>query len=462
MKNKFETNIEWLQFLLIPKLIKWSKEASLNDCFECSGTTSLSCIDADRYNEFYMRLKDKYGKEIVEVNHTYRQDFRNCISSLYSLLNSSFQKWPENTDPSKFVYEDIAIAAYLCLLWNEEKVTFVDLGCGNGLLVHILSCEGYNGFGIDIRSRKIWSMFTPPPDLRVRCSFSSEGIGADQKFECIFFLQIGTVTPTENSYFPDVDWIIGNHSDELTPWIPLFALRNSYKCKFFLLPCCAYEFSGRKYQRQNSGVSVYNDYIDYVKTICTDLGFEIKIDRLRIPSTKRICIIGCDKNYENSAHDRFKNEKIEAFMQQYSVSNENRFKPREKVEKVRNCTQIDRSVTSKIVDAVSKKLIENQTRYIEQNPNCNVWSIEYSFTFKDAVAILDNEDLKKLKNECGGLQTLLRNHHSIFLIRGGRIYFRKPSEIIGTCDKWKKRPCWFFQNHPLSCPLEGNKCSFIH
>ena len=25
--------------------------------------------------------------------------------------------------------------------------------------------------------------------------------------------------------FPDVDWLIGNHSDELTPWIPVMAAR---------------------------------------------------------------------------------------------------------------------------------------------------------------------------------------------------------------------------------------------
>lgn len=61
-----------------------------------------------------------------------------------------FQIWPENTDPQKFVYEDVAIATYLILLFEEErketgddkKQSYVDLGCGNGLLVHILNSEG--------------------------------------------------------------------------------------------------------------------------------------------------------------------------------------------------------------------------------------------------------------------------------------------------------------------------------
>lgn len=114
------------------------------------------------------------------------------------------QSWPEKTDPRKFVFEDIAIASWLVALWslerakgrkgegfsrsrvedsemaaeqeqnggsdsydsvkeeeeeNERKQTFVDLGCGNGLLTHILNEEGHKGTGIDIVSRKVWSIY---------------------------------------------------------------------------------------------------------------------------------------------------------------------------------------------------------------------------------------------------------------------------------------------------------------
>lgn len=81
-----------------------------------------------------------------------------------------FQTWPENTDPLKFVYEDVAIATYLLLIWKKysnEKQKFVDLGCGNGLLVYILSQESHDGYGIDIRPRKIWSMFPETTKLKV-------------------------------------------------------------------------------------------------------------------------------------------------------------------------------------------------------------------------------------------------------------------------------------------------------
>jgi 2-polyprenyl-3-methyl-5-hydroxy-6-metoxy-1,4-benzoquinol methylase len=85
--------------------------------------------------------------------------------------NQWVQSWPEKTDPRKFVFEDIAIASWLLALWElersrksgnkegEEKQTFVDLGCGNGLLTHILNKEGHKGTGIDIASRRVWEVY---------------------------------------------------------------------------------------------------------------------------------------------------------------------------------------------------------------------------------------------------------------------------------------------------------------
>lgn len=38
-------------------------------------------------------------------------------------------------------------------------------------------------------------------------------------------LQEKPLDPTAAGLFPQVDWLIGNHSDELTPWIPVMAAR---------------------------------------------------------------------------------------------------------------------------------------------------------------------------------------------------------------------------------------------
>jgi len=38
-------------------------------------------------------------------------------------------------------------------------------------------------------------------------------------------LQEQTIVPSDSMLFPEYDWLIGNHSDELTPWIPFMAAR---------------------------------------------------------------------------------------------------------------------------------------------------------------------------------------------------------------------------------------------
>lgn len=169
--------LTWLTSELLPKLARWATESKATEF-----KSTLSLIPIEKYSVLYQQLKNKY-KELVKV-------------------------WPEVTDPEKFVFEDVAIATYLLVLWGEErtekgitsKQSFVDLGCGNGLLVHILNNEGHPGKGIDIRKRKIWDMYGPNTHLEEKA-----------------------ITPSAAFLFPETDWLIGNHSDELTPWIPVIA-----------------------------------------------------------------------------------------------------------------------------------------------------------------------------------------------------------------------------------------------
>jgi hypothetical protein len=98
-----------------------------------------------QYQDLYADLKAKYGHWV--------------------------SKWPEATDPSKHVFEDIAIATWLICLWKKDKSSrFVDLGCGNGFLTFILSQEGYSGYGIDMTQRKLWGELYET-DLRgIKCN----------------------------------------------------------------------------------------------------------------------------------------------------------------------------------------------------------------------------------------------------------------------------------------------------
>ncbi|CAG9114705.1 unnamed protein product [Plutella xylostella] len=423
-------SFQWLSETVLPQLIKWGEETGGRDP---NKQESLSLVSNENYYRKYNELKTKYGKEMVKI-------------------------WPECTDPSKFVYEDVAIATYLLLLWEDErqiqgkveKQTFVDLGCGNGLLVYILAMEGHGGVGIDIRKRNIWDIY--PSNV---------------------VLEEKTVTPSDLNLFPNTDWIIGNHSDELTPWIPVVAARSSYTCNFFLLPCCAYNFDGSKYQRQDSSKSQYTEYLDYIKKLCQECGFRTDTDRLKIPSTKRICLVGRGRTYPEEDHSKYCNSTQKLININPAKSDEKTenwisdFKPREPVERVRNCTKIDKNLILSIVDCIAQ--------YLMKELDTNVrWSPGRSVDLPELVQLIPSDQLKSLKSECGGLQTLLKNHHHIFKVQGGKVQLRHPKSVdeINNEMKSKKskvqkiqlqqKPCWFFSNHPQGCPLSDKTCSFLH
>lgn len=70
-------------------------------------------------------------------------------------------------------------------------------------------------------------------------------------------------------------------------WIS-FLSRSSYTCRFFVLPCCFFDFVGR-YRRRQSKKTQYREYLDFVLEVGLSCGFHVQEDCLRIPSTKRVC-----------------------------------------------------------------------------------------------------------------------------------------------------------------------------
>ncbi|KAL9701369.1 hypothetical protein quinque_004810 [Culex quinquefasciatus] len=427
----------WLKEVLFRRLLKWIDNL-IQKTDQKGEQISLGLInDLEEYNRLYGELKTKYGTEMVRI-------------------------WPESTDPRKFVYEDVAIATYLLLLWKQEREesgsdalqSFVDLGCGNGLLVYILASEGHPGVGIDLRKRKIWDCFPGNVTLRVE-----------------------SIDPSGNALFPDTDWIIGNHSDELSPWIPVLAARSAFRCRYFLLPCCAFEFDGTKFQRQNSSVSQYGDFLRYAKQISAVCGFETATDRLKIPSTKRTCLIGSERTYRE---DQFEENlaKIQTFID--SRTPDTTFKARPAEERVRNCTKISRSVVDEIVRIVFEALIAKRHLAEEHFPGKG-WNAGGTLAIGELVRLIPADRLAALKSECGGLQTLLRNNHQIFAVLNGTVQLRLPTrrgigskteeELKRKAKKQnrgnrmvdlKERPCWFFGNHPDGCPFEEEDCKFKH
>ncbi|XP_074031369.1 probable tRNA (uracil-O(2)-)-methyltransferase isoform X1 [Leptinotarsa decemlineata] len=401
------THADWLADKLFPKLLKWSK----SNFVPTNKVNPLSLISIDEYCFLYSELKKKYSE---------------------NLLKDWLTK--TKTNPQKYIFEDLAIASYLICLWKlypEKSVKFIDLGCGNGLLVHVLNQEGYEGYGIDIRRRALWDIY--PPDTK---------------------LQVGTVLPS--SLFPDCTWLIGNHSDELTPWIPVIALRSSPITNFFLLPCCPFDFSGQKYTRTNTSLSTYSEYLLYIEQICQKCSFETRLDNLRIPSTRKNCLIGLakDLNFETLSKihcevDKFIDSRMSTV-----------FKLRSSVEPVRNCTQLDRQFIAEFVKTCVNILLVEGTYLLK--PNGDDWNKGSALSISCLSKKISADDLQKLKNQCGGLQTLFRNHRYIFVVEKGNVQLRMPATLETDGLKYKKKICWFYKNHPDGCFNSDDTCGFDH
>ena len=97
-----------------------------------------------------------------------------------------------------------------------------------------------------------------------------------------------SINPTD-AKLSNVDWIIGNHPDELTLWIPIIAARSN--SKFVIIPCCFHDLSGRKVSDYDSKLGRYESYLVNVERFCRNCNFVPEREVLRIPSTKNIAIL---------------------------------------------------------------------------------------------------------------------------------------------------------------------------
>ncbi|OCL09564.1 DUF1613-domain-containing protein, partial [Glonium stellatum] len=210
-------------------------------------------VPQKRFQDTYTYLKGKYAKVLI-------------------------RDWVEQTPATKHVFEDLGIAAFLIELWSEmygdseglkdkqrrkELETglndsikadaqkkfpgFVDIGCGNGLLVYVLLKEGWSGWGFDARKRRTWDTF--PMDVQEKLKemllvpeilqSSQHAVpSVDGQVEVPNTRSLNTEPPFHNGIFPTGTFIVSNHADELTPWTPLLAsLSHS---PFIAIPCCSH------------------------------------------------------------------------------------------------------------------------------------------------------------------------------------------------------------------------------
>ena len=163
--------------------------------------------------------------------------------------------------------------------------------CGNGLLVHILVSEGYSGYGTDIRPRTSWAYYPESTQRNLR---------------------ISPLNPvSDQTSLPPGVFIIGNHADELTPWVPVLATVCNAS-GYLNLPCCPWEFD-QKYDRSRTlqfplpnpgfvdmlnlggdgkNTSSYSMYRIWLARLSFHCGWSVEPEVLRIPSTRNWALVG--------------------------------------------------------------------------------------------------------------------------------------------------------------------------
>ena len=294
-------------------------------------------VGQKRFQDTYAHLKGKYARLLIE-------------------------SWVEQTPPEKHVFEDLGIAAFLEEVWvdmygggpasssssslteeqeqeqEEEKKEgegegetidqqhrkttaqanfpgFVDIGCGNGLLVHILNNQGWHGWGFDARKRKTWDTFPSAHTAKLRQMLLVPEPLLQQQQQQPLPVSATTTTTTQNfggtehhnGVFPPGTFIVSNHADELTPWTPLLACLNA--SPFIAIPCCSHDFAGTRFRapvhakhlvhdpttvesKKNKAPSAYASLCSWLCHLTEATGYKVEKEHLRIPSTRNIAVLG--------------------------------------------------------------------------------------------------------------------------------------------------------------------------
>ncbi|SZF00306.1 unnamed protein product [Blumeria hordei] len=246
------------------------------------------------------------------------------VQNTYARLKATYaspliRHWAEATDAAKHVFEDLAIAAFLIELWREMYARdafpgFVDIGCGNGLLVHILYSEGYAGWGFDARRRKSWqaydgkqggarlremvlipALLRHSPAAPANKEAHGDAAASADPPDLGSLARGGASIATHDGLFPSGPFIISNHADELTPWTALLATQS--RCHFIMIPCCSHDLSGARFRAPQSTSSrapqsAYATLVAWLTRIATDCGWQVEREMLRMPSTRNTALIG--------------------------------------------------------------------------------------------------------------------------------------------------------------------------
>lgn len=334
------------------------------EIFESNGPVSRQLQQDTRLSRTLLKLLQVIHKHAVGQQRGYRKRVHHDLiipqqkfQDTYTRLKRVHAKplvdnWQEVTDPSKHVFEDLGIAAFLIELWTEmytvkhlEFPGFVDIGCGNGILTYILIMEGYDGYGFDARQRRTWASF--PEKVRNKITTSvlvprifQGALGFAANAEAgprgvgDFSAQDSLSITYHDGIFKRGTFIISNHADELTAWTPI--LGSLSESPFLAIPCCSHSLAGERFRapikanymdprgkaahqranspdkaaeveghggkgartgslkqsHQKSMPSQYATLCGYVAFLAARVGYHVEKEILRIPSTRNTAILG--------------------------------------------------------------------------------------------------------------------------------------------------------------------------
>jgi len=158
------------------------------------------------------------------------------------------------------------------------------------------------------------------------------------------------------------------------------------------------------------------------------------------------------------------NEKLNNLVDQSA----NIFKPRdlelENLKSTRNCTKnVEYELKTHIVKKVMEKLLNESEEYLEKYDGSK-WNCGKVVELNEIAKLFDQLTLNKLKQECGGIKTLLKNFHQLFeIINKDKVKIKISKPVNDSANKnLKTKECLFEIYHPNGCLLLNNECSFIH
>lgn len=338
-------------------------------------------IDAEAWRRLPSVEMDKFGKTGV-VPHSLVQETYARLNNVYA--QSLCDNWAEEAEPAKHVFEDLAIAAFVIELWRSlygippkcevsnpfnavEFPGFVDMACGNGVLVYVLLMEGYSGVGFDARRRTSWKNF---PEFIQNCLMEKVFI-PKQFIDVLEPDDLGV--NAELGDYPKDTFIISKHADELTVWTPLMAALacTESPLPFLAIPCCSHSLAGARYRyppqqegsqnnqsveqnpqpasgdlrafrlmrqkektEQGMSTSMYGALNMKTMGIAKEVGYDVKRNKLQIPSTRDMAIIG--KQKEKVDHEGLQQKVMEIVQRECEQDGGVRAAAKNWIERARN------------------------------------------------------------------------------------------------------------------------------